>query len=287
MELSDYDILGITPKATFRIVKHAYYELSRIYHPDSPQILIGMTKEERLVAFQRVQKAYENIKEKLNVVEIDLPQEEIDYEDDKFDKPIIKKNELLDFENKNENEGENDNESETSERKKFNEKFNKVFEKTHSQENTDNPFSLSYSEPPETKRNIQESRLIIKGHSRNGNGNGNGNGSKGSNFNNLQEFGINYIEDHSNESYVDIRHLENLNNSSNLINDNQNVLNPIKEEVDKDFNKKLEELIKLRDVNIEITEEELNFMNRQKRIQKDIEESKRKVTEDRNKLYLN
>ncbi len=272
MELSDYDILGITPKATFRIVKHAYYELSRIYHPDSPQILIGMTKEERLVAFQRVQKAYENIKEKLNVVEIDLPQEEIDYEDDKFDKPVIQKNhELCDFENNNENE------SETSERKKFNQKFNKLFEKTHSQENKDNPFSLSYAEPPETIRNIPESRLIIKGYSRNGN----------RNDSNIHEFGINYVEDHSNENYVDIRHLENLNNSSNLLNDNENGIQAIKEGVDKDFDKKLEELIKLRDVNIEMTEEELNFMNRQKRIQKDIEESKRKVTEDRNKLYLN
>lgn len=276
MELSDYDILGITPKATFRIVKHAYYELSRIYHPDSPQILIGMTKEERLVAFQRVQKAYENIKEKLNVVEIDLPQEEIDYEDDKFDKPVIQKNhELCDFENENESVNENESKSETKE--KFNEKFNLIFEKTYSQENKDNPFSLSYSEPPETKRNIQESRLIIKGQSRNGNGNGS----------NIHEFGINYVEDHSNESYVDIRHLENLNNSSNLLNNNENGIEPIKEEVDKDFNKKLEELIKLRDVNIEMTEEELNFMNRQKRIQKDIEDSKRKVTENRNKLYLN
>ena len=45
MELSDYDLLGITPKATFRIVKNAYYELSRIYHPDSTQIIIGMTKK--------------------------------------------------------------------------------------------------------------------------------------------------------------------------------------------------------------------------------------------------
>jgi curved DNA-binding protein CbpA len=274
MELSDYDILGITPKATFRIVKHAYYELSRIYHPDSPQILIGMTKEERLVAFQRVQKAYENIKEKLNVVEIDLPQEEIDYEDDKFDKPVIQKNhELCDFENENESDNENESKSETKD--KFNEKFNLIFEKTYSQENTDNPFSLSYSEPPETKRNIQESRLTIKGHTRNDNGS------------NIHEFGINYVEDHSNENYVDIRHLENLNNSSNLFNNNENGIEPIKEEVDNDFDKKLEELIKLRDVNIEMTEEELNFMNRQKRIQKDIEDSKRKVIEDRNKLYLN
>ena len=269
MELSDYDILGITPKATFRIVKHAYYELSRIYHPDSPQILIGMTKEERLVAFQRVQKAYENIKEKLNVVEIDLPQEEIDYEDDKFDKPVIQKNrELFDF--------ENESKSETSERQKeFNKKFNKVFKKTNSQENKDNPFSLSYTEPPETKRNIPESRLIIKGHMKN------------SNFNNIHEFGINYVEDHSSESYVDIRHIENLNNSSNLLNDNENGIEPIKEEVDKDFDKKLEELIKFRDVNIEMTEKELNFMNRHKRIQKDIEESKRKVTEDKNNIYFN
>jgi curved DNA-binding protein CbpA len=266
MELSDYDILGITSKATFRIVKNAYYELSRIYHPDSPQIIIGMTKEERLVAFQRIQKAYENIKEKLQVVEVDLPQEEIDYEDDKFDKPIIKKNNnLSDLYNLN-----NSKTVSEENKKEFNAKFNTEFEKEFKQENFDNPFSLSYSEPKEIERTIPESKLILKGY----------NNSK--NNNNIHEFGVNYVEDHSCENFHDVRHL---NNSCNL--SNSNSIESFKETVDNDFDKKLEELIKMREVKIEITEKELDFMNRQKRIQKDIEESKKKVTENRNKLYLN
>lgn len=256
MELSDYNILGVTSKATFRVVKHAYYELSRIYHPDSPQILIGMTKEERLTAFQRIQKAFENIKEKLNVIEIDLPQEEIDYEDDKFDKPIIQKNsELIESDNKEE----------------FNKKFNIQFEKECKKENMDNPFSLNYSEPEQLERNLPESKLIIKGHTSYKN-------------NNIHEFGINYIEDHSCENYYDIRHL---NNFSNLESNKSNEkIESIKEEVDTEFHKKLEELIKMREVKIEMSEHELNFMNRQKRVQREIEQSKRKVTENRNKLYL-
>ena len=281
MELSDYDILGVTSKATFRVVRHAYYELSRIYHPDSPQILIGMTKEERLTAFQRIQKAFENIKEKLNVVEIDLPQEEIDYKDDKFDKPIIQKNsELIELDDK-----------------EFNKKFNIQFEKEYKKENIDNPFSLNYLEPGQSKRNLPESKLIIKGNTSYKN-------------NNIYEFGINYIQDHSCENYYDIRHLNNYSNESNprnasnesnprnasnesnasnprnASNDSNEKIEPIKEEVDKEFDKKLEELIKIREVKIEMSEHELNFINRQKRVQREIEESKRKVTENRNKLLI-
>ena len=258
MELSDYDILGVTSKATFRVVKHAYYELSRIYHPDSPQILIGMTKEERLTAFQRIQKAFENIKEKLNVVEIDLPQEEIDYEDDKFDKPIIQKN--IELEEINDEE--------------FNKKFNVQFENECKKENMDNPFSLNYSEPEQSVRNLPESKLIIKGHTSYKN-------------NNIHEFGINYVEDHSCENYYDIRHLNNSSNlESNESNESNEKIESIKEEVDIEFDKKLEELIKMREVKIEMSNDELNFMHRQKRFQKEIEASKRKVTENRNKLYL-
>ena len=126
MELSDYDLLGITPKATFRIVKNAYYELSRIYHPDSSQIIIGMTKKDREIAFQRIQTAYENIKEKMNVVEVDLPESDIEY---KVDYSIKKIKEI-----------EINDES-------FNEKFNKEFEKVNTFENDDNPFSIHYKVP--------------------------------------------------------------------------------------------------------------------------------------------
>ena len=56
MELSDYDLLGITPKATFRIVKNAYYELSRIYHPDSSQIIIGKKEKLRIKEYNLLMK---------------------------------------------------------------------------------------------------------------------------------------------------------------------------------------------------------------------------------------
>lgn len=248
MELSDYDILGVTQKSSFRIVKNAYYDLSRIYHPDSPQIIIGMSKEDRLVAFQRIQKAYENIKQKLNVVEIDLPQEEIEYNDDKFDKPVILKN---------------NNILEDSE---FNEKFNAEFEKQFSHENTDNPFSIHYKEPEENKRNLQDSKIILKS-------------SSSIKTTQHEEFGVNYIEDHSCENYLDIRNIENFK-------DIKNTTQSIKEVVDNDLENKLEKMLKDREEVLELTEEDISFMSRQKQIQKEIEESKRKVSENRNITYL-
>ena len=246
MELTDYDILGITEKSSFRIVKHAYYELTRIYHPDSPLIILGMSKEERISAFQKIQQAYENIKEKLNVVEIDLPQEQIDYEDDKFDKPFIKKNENLNS--------------------KIDENFNNEFVKIYSQENKDNPYSIHYDEPEECKRNLPESKIILKEFKK---------------ASNVEEFGINHVEDHSSERYCDIRQLK-ISNSYNLENES------IKEKVDLELDDKLEELIKIRTEKIQITEEEINFIKRQKEIQTQIAESKEKIdNNNKNKLFLN
>ena len=54
MELSDYDVLGITDKATFRIVKNAYYELSRIYHPDSNQVKSLKKKEKEIKKHMKI-----------------------------------------------------------------------------------------------------------------------------------------------------------------------------------------------------------------------------------------
>ena len=101
--------------------------------------------------------------------------------------------------------------------------------------------------------------------------------------NNIHEFGINYIEDHSCESYFDIRYLDNSSNESN----ENNKIESIKEEVDEEFDKKFEELIKLRNVKIQITDDELDFLNRQKQIQKEIEDSKKKVIQNRDIFYLN
>ena len=175
MELSDYDILGITPKATFRLVKNAYYELSKIYHPDSKQIIIGLTKEDKKIAFQKIQNAYENIKKKMNVIEVDLPQTELIYE-----LPIVPKLENL----------ENNLDKED-----FHKKFNNIFEKVNKEENEDNPYSIFYKEPIESDKNLPNSKLVLGEYENNEIKN--------------QEFGINYVEDYSSNKFHDFRKLEN------------------------------------------------------------------------------
>jgi hypothetical protein len=175
MELSDYDILGITPKATFRLVKNAYFELSKIYHPDSKQINIGLSKEDKKIAFQKIQTAYENIKKKMNVVEVDLPQTELVYE-----LPIIPKLPTL----------END-----LQKKDFHKKFNDIFEKINKEENEDNPYSIYYKEPIESDRNLPDSKLILGQY-------------ENKEIKN-QEFGINYVEDYSSNKFHDFKKLEN------------------------------------------------------------------------------
>lgn len=271
MELTDYDILGVTQKSTFRIVKNAYYELSRIYHPDSSQIIIGMSKEDREVAFQRIQTAYENIKKILNVEEVDLPQTDIKYT---LDEPVIENEELLKNENK-ENGKEKDQEKEQEkdkkeEQKEFNERFNRIFEKVSEKQNIDNPYSVHYKEPTESKRNLQDSKIILKS-------------SSSVKKSNIHEFGINFIEDHSDNSCMDVRIMEsNASNSSNASNDDHEEMINKKEKPDLELNNKLEELLKLREESLEMTEQELNFITRQRKIQKEIEESKNKVEYNRN-----
>lgn len=258
MELTDYDILGVTQKSTFRIVKNAYYELSRIYHPDSSQIIIGMSKEDREVAFQRIQTAYENIKKILNVEEVDLPQTDIKYT---LDEPVLDNEELLKNENK---------EKENGTQQEFNERFNRIFKKVSEKQNIDNPYSIYYKEPKESKRNLQDSKIILKS-------------SSSVKKSNIYEFGVNFIEDHSDNSCMDVRIMENnVSKASNSSNDNYEEMINKKEKPDLELNKKLEELLKLREENLEITEEELNYITRQKRIYKEIEESKSKVEHNRN-----
>lgn len=181
MELSDYDLLGVTSKATFRIVKNAYYDLSRIYHPDSSQIIIGMSKEDREIAFKKIKTAYENIKNKMNVVEIDLPNNEIEYEIEH----VIEKINNVDINDEN-----------------FNERFNKEFDKINSSQNIDNPFSIYYKIPEEEKRNLQDSQIILKD-------------SNSIKSNNIYELGVNYIEDHSSDKFYDYNKLE-IDNSETL-----------------------------------------------------------------------
>jgi len=254
MELSDYDLLGISPKSTFRIVKNAYYELSRIYHPDSSQIIIGMTKKDREIAFQRIQKAYENIKEKMNVVEVDLPETDIEYKVDY----IIEKTNKIDI--------PDNSDPSISNYEEFNEKFNREFENINKFENIDNPYSIHYKVPDEQKRNLQDSQIILKE-------------SQSNKSSNIYEFGINYIEDHSTDKYYDFNKLQNIENN---IEDNLNY----KEIIDDDLNKKLEYLINERNKSLTILDSDIQFIERQKNFQKEIEESKFKVENNRNKQLL-
>jgi len=250
MELSDYDVLGISEETTFKMVKHAYHELSRIYHPDTSQSKYGETSEERLIAFIKIKTAYENIKEKLNIVEVDLPHEEINYLDPKFDKLNIKINNKLNLVNNKE---------------EFNKIFNKEFEKEFENENKDNPFSLYYEIPKEKERNLPESKIILKDFKK---------------VSNILEFGINYIEDHSCEKFFDIRYNDNC-TSKNLKTEK---INPINSDA---LDTKLEEMLNIREKEICMLEEELNLISQHKHIQKEIEFSKRKVINNRNKKYLN
>lgn len=242
MELSDYDLLGIHQNASFRIIKNAYYDLSRIYHPDSNQVIMGMTKEDREIAFKKIKTAYENIKQTMNVNEIDLPDNDIKYEVD-F---VIKKIDNIDI------------------KKNFNEQFNKEFEKVNLLENMDNPFSIHYKIPEENKRNLQDSQLILKD-------------STSYKSSNIHEFGINYIEDHSNNKFHDINKLGTFN-----INDKK-----IKDEIDLDFEFNLKKLKEIREKPIEFIESDLEFIQRQNIIKKNIEKSKIIIERNRNLQYIN
>lgn len=244
MELSDYDILGITPKATFREVKNAYHDLSRIYHPDSLQLISGITKDERIIAFTRIQSSYENIKKKLNVTEVDLPQTDIGYE-----LPTIQRN----------NELTSDTISE------FNKKFNSIFEQIHKDENIDEPYSIHYKEPEEKNRNLNDSGLIIAPvEYRTGE----------------YEFGVNYVNDHSSDNYSDIRNLKDAPINNNVDKDTCN-------ENKTDLNEKIGKLIESRKEKIVLDEHELDYIDRQERIRVEIQESKRKVVENRDIVFLN
>ena len=70
-------------------------------------------------------------------------------------------------------------------------------------------------------------------------------------------------------------------------NESNKKIESIKEEIDTEFDKKLEELINIRNESLDLTDSEIEFIKRQKRVQKEIEESKSKVERKRNILSLN
>ena len=140
MGLSDYDILGVSKKANFRTIKNAYHDLARIYHPDSTLILIHkLSKEEKTIAFNIIQTAYSNIKKKLNITEIDLPQNDLNYEE-----LNIKQNKNI----------------------KDLESFNTEFNKVHSEQSKDEPYSIHYQEPNDK---LDDTKIILKERNYNSN----------------------------------------------------------------------------------------------------------------------
>ena len=215
-----------------------------IYHPDSREIIIGMLNEERLIVFQKIQHAYQNIKNAMNVTEVDLPKYIIDYIPDN---EVELEDELKEY--IKEHEGHEEHEEHEGQkiflnlnRDIFDEKFNKIFEKKHSFENEDNPYSIYYNEPTDNNKNIQDSQIILKD-------------SNCCKQNNLYEFGVNYIEDHSCENYSDIR------NNNNNLSDLSTIKNEKKirestieaiEEFKNDLENKLQDMLNIRNENITI-----------------------------------
>ena len=132
MNLSDYDILGVSKNDSYRIIKNSYHDLVRIYHPDSTLVIKHLTKEERLIGFNKIETAFKNIKKKLNVIEIDLPKNELIYSEENIER----------------NESIQDQET-----------FNKEFEKIHSEQSKDEPFSIYYSEP---KNKLDDTKVTLK-----------------------------------------------------------------------------------------------------------------------------
>nr|XP_011463621.1 PREDICTED: dnaJ homolog subfamily C member 21-like [Fragaria vesca subsp. vesca] len=61
--LSYYEILGLNPNCSMDDVRHAYHELSKIYHPDKYNSSCGMSKDEASVKFLQIKYAYDILKE--------------------------------------------------------------------------------------------------------------------------------------------------------------------------------------------------------------------------------
>jgi DnaJ-class molecular chaperone len=271
MELSDYDILGVSRKCSFREVKNAYHDLSRIYHPDTGNIVIGISKEEKIEAFKKIKQAYENIKSKLNVIEVDLPHNQIFYTAEENDMPNIMNDELFEFtQNQNQNQNQGSNSDEENINDTFKKKFNEIFEKTHKEQTIDDPFSIYYQEPEKEKRNMQNTQLTIQENKKN---------------TNEYEFGVNYVEDHSTNSYCDIRHIYNI--QEEHIHEENNKVENNREENNDDVESKLEKMLKIREENIELKKEEIEFIERQNKLKEEIQESKNKIYQERNnKIFL-
>ena len=259
MELSDYEILGINENATFREVKNAYYDLSRIYHPDSTlKLSKKISLNEKLTGFKKIQMAYDNIKKKLNVNETDLPSCDIIYND------ILKESlgpmEVSPLARK------------TSENMiDWQKKFNKEFEEKHSKQSIDNPYSIFYK-----KELIESTTGVLKNNAPTGLI------LKEAEFkDNPFEFGINYVEDHSSKNYTDLNQL----NKKIITKEfTKQDIEPIKKKI---LDKKLTNLIDERNKPIKLNNLDKMFIDKQKQYVNESELIKQKIEKNRKKYYLN
>lgn len=122
MSLHNYQILGLDDNYTLSDIKTAYYQLSRIFHPDSNSSLLykDLSKEDKSIIFNNITNAYKELVEHMETVEFDCPI----YTQYKYDSNIhIEKNDNI----KNLND------------------FNEEFEKKHAEANYDNPWSIYYT----------------------------------------------------------------------------------------------------------------------------------------------
>lgn len=126
MNITPEEILNLQGNYNLSDVKHAFYSLSRQYHPDSSSCSF-LSKEEKKNMFIVFESAYKELISKFNFVEIDAPMfAPVEYQDDLY----IERNDTLNSIDK----------------------FNEEFEKVHMKENKDNPWSIHYEtvEPGKT-----------------------------------------------------------------------------------------------------------------------------------------
>jgi curved DNA-binding protein CbpA len=259
MELSDYEILGISQNATFRQIKNAYYDLARIYHPDSKFSDNYINKKDKQNAIKKINKAYENIKKKMNIIETDLPKE-----DSKYEPLQIKK--IIELENISNDVSINDI------NKNFNNKFNFYFNKFHKEQNKNDPFSIYYIEPNDNNKTKFSNKLIETNQI----------------FNNQYEFGINYVNNHSSDIFTDIRYTNNkiIENENENQNENENE-NKNENENEKSIDTLYENLIKEREKIIKLSDNEIEFIKNQDKIKNEILKSKKNIYENEQKLLIN
>ena len=229
-EFNDHLILNVSEYATLRQIKDAYYEQVRIYHPDSKHFDNILTKQDKVNIIQKINKAYSNLKQKLNIQETDLPQLNIEYEPINISQTIKPTSKIHNILIKEENQYNDEIKNKIDSIKLFNERFNKKFIKKHKLYGEKDPYSIFYKEPKIKNLNLNninnefckfnESNQIVL-HS---------------NFNenhNLTELGINYVNDYSGNNNTDIYY-------SNIQILNELDKNKLDENIFKNQSKKLE-----------------------------------------------